>query len=195
MWNVQSAGPLEASSLAACDDPAGAYAAGGASPARQGAGAPRAEENSSMKWSSVLKLLAHPSLLPLALSAFISVAGPGGVAEIGRHGGVIPSVVVVEDGPGAPPSQPIVFVLRDVTAVRPGETTPDTGNVFETPGAPNDPAGAADEAARTFPPMADDGVAEPQPAREIEADPPASDEPPDGTGADEEEPANEVPGE
>src|SRR3972149_2547590 len=102
MWNVQSAGPLEASSLAACDDPAGAYAAGGASPARQGAGAPRAEENSSMKWSSVLKLLAHPSLLPLALSAFISVAGPGGGAEIGRPGGGVPSAGAVWGGPRRP---------------------------------------------------------------------------------------------
>jgi hypothetical protein len=37
-----------------------------------------------MKWLALgMKMLAHPSLLPIALATFVSVAGPGGIAEFG----------------------------------------------------------------------------------------------------------------
>ena len=39
-----------------------------------------------MKWVPwAANALAHPSLLPIALATFVSVAGPGGIAEFGRN--------------------------------------------------------------------------------------------------------------
>ena len=68
-----------------------------------------------MKWLGVLKVLAHPSLLPLTISTFISIAGPGGVAEISRHAPAIANVPTLE-APivVAPPSEPVILVLRRV---------------------------------------------------------------------------------
>ena len=53
-----------------------------------------------MKWMPwAASALAHPSLLPIALATFVSVAGPGGVAEIGRN---MPSGSIVAVAPQNP---------------------------------------------------------------------------------------------
>lgn len=77
-----------------------------------------------MKWLGVLKFFAHPSLLPLAISTFISIAGPGGVAEISRHAPVVATVPTI-DAPHvvAAPSEPLILVLRPVSPQTPPDTT------------------------------------------------------------------------
>src|SRR3989442_514469 len=53
-----------------------------------------------MKWVPwAAKALAHPSLLPIALATFVSVAGPGGIAEFGRN---MPSGAIVAVAPENP---------------------------------------------------------------------------------------------
>jgi hypothetical protein len=69
-----------------------------------------------MKWLGMIKVVGHPSLLPLAISTFISIAGPGGVAEISRHAPAVATLPTTFDAPlvVAPPSEPLVLVLRPV---------------------------------------------------------------------------------
>ena len=53
-----------------------------------------------MKWVPwAANALAHPSLLPIALATFVSVAGPGGIAEFGRN---MPSGAIVAVAPENP---------------------------------------------------------------------------------------------
>src|SRR5947208_211316 len=53
-----------------------------------------------MKWVPwAAKALAHPSLLPIALATFVSVAGPGGIAEFGRS---VPTGSIVAVAPETP---------------------------------------------------------------------------------------------
>ena len=69
-----------------------------------------------MKWLGMIKVVGHPSLLPLAISTFISIAGPGGVAEIGLRAPSVANLPTTFDAPlvVAPPSEPLVLVLRPV---------------------------------------------------------------------------------
>ena len=73
-----------------------------------------------MKWVPwAAKALAHPSLLPIALATFVSVAGPGGVAEFGRN---MPPGSIVAVAPenavvlaNEPPPVPLVRVVHEQT--------------------------------------------------------------------------------
>src|SRR5438093_11671227 len=69
-----------------------------------------------MKWLALgMKMLAHPSLLPIALATFVSVAGPGGIAEFG---GNMPTGQIVAVAPQSPPvlssEDPVALLVRVV---------------------------------------------------------------------------------
>jgi len=56
-----------------------------------------------MKWVPWgVKMLGHPSLLPIVLAMFVTVAGPGGVAELGHNMPADPIVAVAPNTPSAP---------------------------------------------------------------------------------------------
>jgi hypothetical protein len=159
-----------------------------------------------MKWLGVLKFFAHPSLLPLAVSTFVSIAGPGGVAEISRHAPVVASVPTI-DAPhvAAAPSEPLVLVLRPVSPqIPPDATSPEapTAAILVTQ-APDDglppvtetspvPDSGGEPAILDAGPVAVDATAVPEnptPRSDVESAPPASQGPDDFNGDD-----TEVPG-
>jgi hypothetical protein len=81
-----------------------------------------------MKWlPRGAKVLAHPSLLPIALATFVSVAGPGGIAEFGSN---MPTGTIVAVAPESPPAlvseQPDALLVRVVL-----EQTAPVGPVVE----------------------------------------------------------------
>src|SRR6266542_2620787 len=69
-----------------------------------------------MKWLALgAKVLAHPSLLPIVLATFVSVAGPGGIAEFGRNMPTGPIVAVAPDSqPTLLSEQPDALLVRVV---------------------------------------------------------------------------------
>src|SRR5439155_22421224 len=73
-----------------------------------------------MKWVPwAANALAHPSLLPIALATFVSVAGPGGIAEFGRNMPPGAIVAVAPENPlvlaNEPPPVPLVRVVHEQT--------------------------------------------------------------------------------
>jgi hypothetical protein len=97
-------------------------------------------------WVSVFKMLVHPAVLPITLATFVSVAGPGGFAEIGRHVSAVPTVTVTPAGPPTIPNPPalLVRVVHDETpAVAAPAVEPDVPELAEIA---DEPLGAADEA-------------------------------------------------
>jgi hypothetical protein len=82
-------------------------------------------------WGSGFKMLAHPSLLPIALATFISVAGPGGFAEIGRHVSAVPTVTVTPESPPIVPNTSAVLV-RQVNDELPAVAEPPVEHIVAT---------------------------------------------------------------
>jgi hypothetical protein len=80
-----------------------------------------------------VKILAQPALLPVALATFVSLAGPGGIAEISHNVTAVPTVVVTTDSPTFVASVHSGALLIQVEE-RPSSIAP----VFETepPSAP-----------------------------------------------------------
>jgi hypothetical protein len=95
-------------------------------------------------WVSVFKVLVHPALLPISLATFISVAGPGGFAEIGHHVNAVPTVTVTPDNPPAIPNPPLfVSVVHESTPLAAAPLTePEAPSVFEI--ADESPSAAAE---------------------------------------------------
>jgi hypothetical protein len=74
-------------------------------------------------WVSVFKMLVHPAMLPVTLATFVSVAGPGGFAEIGRQVAAVPTVTVTPDSSPAITNPP-AFLVRVVHEETPAVAAP-----------------------------------------------------------------------
>src|SRR5438132_12789562 len=79
-----------------------------------------------MKWLTLgVKMLAHPSLLPIAVATFVTMAGPGGVAEFGRTITPGPIVAAAPESPRIPVSEhPAALLVRVVHEPGPAPVAP-----------------------------------------------------------------------
>jgi hypothetical protein len=100
-------------------------------------------------WVSVFKMIVHPAMLPITLATFISVAGPGGFAEIGQRVSAVPTVTVTPDSPPAitnPPAFLVRVVHEEATTVAAPTIEPDLPSALDIA---DESLGAVDEAPDT----------------------------------------------
>jgi len=113
-----------------------------------------------------LRVFAHPSVLPLAISTFISIAGPGGVAEISLHAPVVANLPTTFDAPlvVAPPSEPMVLVLHRVPAHTPSDVPDQPIAPLLDPQLPGDQSEPATQTSPVTPEALETQIPEPAPA-------------------------------
>src|SRR6266498_3014316 len=97
-----------------------------------------------MKWLTLgAKAFAHPSLLPIALATFVSVAGPGGIAEFGRNVPTGPIVAVAPENLPVLANDPPPVLVRLVHEQVPVWVSPVVDAEAPPPAEPNDAIGTS----------------------------------------------------
>jgi len=70
-------------------------------------------------WLSIVRTFGHASLLPLAVATFVSVAGPGGFAEIGRDVTGVPTLAVVSESAPVVADEQLALLVSAIHAEPP----------------------------------------------------------------------------